>query len=89
MTAAPILDLTTARGALSAVQDAMRLIGDALEDSNFPPDTARRTAADLHRVAEAMTALADAADAPLPANVIDFASAHRARRDRLRAGGAP
>ena len=90
MTAALTLDPATARGALTAVQDALALLAPALEDSSeFPPDQARRTAADLHRAAEAMTALAEAAEVPLPDNVIDFAAAHRARRDRLRSGGAP
>lgn len=85
------LDPATARDALSAVQGAMRLIGDALEDGDFPPDQAHRTAADLHRAAAGMTALAQQAEEALrlPDNVIDFAAAHRARRDRLRSGGAP
>lgn len=92
MTAALTLDPATARGALSAVQDALALLAPALEDGgDFPPDQARRTAADLHRAAAGMTALAEQAEEALrlPDNVIDFAAAHRARRDRLRSGGAP
>lgn len=92
MTAAPTLDQATTVETLGAVQDALEILTAALaRGGDFPPDQAHRTAADLHRAAAGMTALAQQAEQAqrLPDNVIDFAAAHRARRDRLRSGGAP
>jgi hypothetical protein len=90
MTAALVLDAETASDALGAVKEALSFITAALSgDTEVKPAEARSAAARLRRAAEAMTELADAAEVPLPANVIDFAQAYRQRRDRLRADGAP
>lgn len=78
----------TARDALSAVQDALTFFNAVLRQAPVTIEDAHGAAWKLHRVAEAMTTLAEQAE-ELPENVVDFAAAYRKRRDRIRAGGSP